>query len=366
MEENKQLYLNKKILYKRNKDSRIFYFDYLRIICAFGVILIHVSANYYNSLNINSYEWKIIYYYNGLSRFSVPNFFMISGALFLCRDLSFKIIFNKYIKRLFIHLILWSIIYSIIHVNLSKINIKTIFFQILKGHYHLWYLFSIIGLYIIIPFSREIAKNKKLLESFIYLYFIVLIVIPNYIYILSFYSEETFKILNNLNSLFNLDTLSINNFYFIVGYYLNNKKEKKKKFRIIIYLIGLFGFFFTTKISYNFSFMKKNKKIIYFSNNNINIFVISISTFIFFKNNFNNLEINKKKNNIIQKIAKFTFGIYLIHPLILENINQKFNVYNLQINIILLIPIISLFLFVLSLIICIFLNMIPIIGKYLV
>ena len=365
MEETKQIYLNKKIIYIQNKGSRIYYFDYLRIICAFGITLIHVSAKYYYRLDVNSYKWKIAYYYNGFSRFSLPNFFMISGALFLSRDLSFKIIFNKYIKRLFIHLLVWSIIYTIINANFSKINIKTIFFQIIQGYYHLWYLFAIIGIYCIIPFSREIAKNKKLLESFIILYFIVLFVIPNYIYILSYYSVETFSILNKLSWRFNLNTFSINNFYFIVGYYLNSKKEIKKKFRIIIYLIGLYGFFFTTIISYNFAFIK-NKKINHFDHNFMNIFLISISTFVFFKSNFNNLKINKIKNNIIQKIAKFTFGIYLIHPLIIEKIIIKFNFLNLHINIMLLIPIINLFLFVLSLIICIFLNMLPIIGKYLV
>ena len=150
---------------------RIDYFDYLKLLCSFCVILIHVCAEYTNKCNINSYKWKISYYYNGFSRFSVPNFFMISGALFLNRDLSFKKIVNKYIKRIYIHLLLWSIIYSLINIRLKKLNIKKKIFQIIKGHYHLWYLFSTMGLYIISPFFREITKNKKLLESFLIIYF---------------------------------------------------------------------------------------------------------------------------------------------------------------------------------------------------
>ena len=244
--ESKKKFLDKKI-FNNYKDRRIYYFDYLRILCTFSVTLIHVSSEYYYSLDVNSFKWKIAYYYNGLSRFSVPIFFMISGALFLNRDLSFEIIANKYIKRLFIHLLLWSIIYSLVNIDLSKLDIKQKFLQIIRGHYHLWYLFATIGIYTIIPFSREIVKNKKLLKSFIFLYFIFLFIIPNYIYILSKYFKETSKILDYLYSHMNLNNLPINNFYFIFGHYLNNKKEKKQT-RIIIYIIGFVACFFTTII----------------------------------------------------------------------------------------------------------------------
>ena len=126
MEKGKNIFISMETK-KFNKiinDSRIYYFDYLRIICSFLVILIHVSSQYYYRFDINSYEFKIAYYYNGFSRFSVPNFFMISGALFLNKDLSFKIIFNKYIKRIFIHILLWSIIYAFININLKELNKK--------------------------------------------------------------------------------------------------------------------------------------------------------------------------------------------------------------------------------------------------
>ena len=118
--------------------------------CFFGNF--HVCSEYFYSLDVNSYKWKIVYFYNELSNFSVPIFFMISGALFLNRDLSFEIIVNKYIKNLFIHLFLWSIIYWLMNLNLSKFDIKQKLLQIIGGHYHLWYLFATIGIYIIVPF----------------------------------------------------------------------------------------------------------------------------------------------------------------------------------------------------------------------
>ena len=86
-------------------------------------------------------------------------------------------------------------------------------------------------------------------------------------------------------------------------------------------------FFFTTIISYNLSIMKK-KKVSHYEPKYLNIFVFSTSIFLFFKSNFNHLKIIEEKNNIIQKIAKFTFGIYLIHPLIIFNMDFQNLTYN--------------------------------------
>ena len=292
IEEN--IYLCKTKNISKNKDLIIYYLDYLRIFCSFFVILIHVSSNYYYNSALHSYKWKIAFYYNALSRFSVPNFFMISGSLFLNRDLSYKIIFIKYIKNIFIHLILWSIIYSLINTKVSTLNIKMTLLEIIKGHYHLWYLFTIIGIYITTPFWREIAKNDRLLNYFIALYFIISFIIPNSIYILSYYSKDIYELLTYLNFSFHLDNIYRYNYYFIIGHYLN-KKNTGKIIRIIIYTIGFISFILTSTIAYNFAIIK-NQKIHHFSSIYLNNFFYSISIFLFFKNNCNNLKLKKKNN----------------------------------------------------------------------
>jgi len=366
MEKNENIYICKiKNIYK-DKDSRVYYLDCLRIFCSFFVILIHVSAYYYYNSALGSYNFKISYYYNFLSRFSVPNFFMISGAVFLSRDLSCEIIFNKYIKNIFIHLILWSIIYSLIDKNFWTLNIKKKLFIIIKGPYHLWYLFAAIGLYISIPFLREITKNVQLLKHFIFLEIIILFIIPDYIYLFSHYSKDIYNLLKYLVSVFNLNALSTNHFYFIFGHYLNKKKSEKNTIRIIIYIIGIISLIFTSIIIYNFS-IKKNKKLNHNDYSNyLNIFFLSISIFLFFKNNCGDLTFNKKQSRIIQNIAKLTFGIYLIHPLIIKTIVEKTHFFKLSIDKIFLIPMLNIFIFLLSLIISIIIKKLPLISKYLI
>lgn len=74
----------------------------------------------------------------------------------------------------------------------------------------------------------------------------------------------------------------------------------------------------------------------------------------------------KIKIKIIRDVARLTFGIYLIHPLIIENIIEKLHLFNLSINIIFLIPMLNVLIVFLSLIISFIIEKIPLIGKYLI
>lgn len=359
---------NNKILIKNNandsKNTTVYYYFYiLRIISSFAVVLIHVSSEYYYNLKINSYDWKIAYYYDGISRFSVPIFFMISGALFLNRDISFRNMFTKYIKKILIHLIIWSFIYSIFNQKLSNINIKILIFKFIKTHYHLWYLFATIELYIIVPFLREISKKKELLKIFILLSFIYTFFIPTLNDFLSYNFKDFSNIINIFFQKINLNYLKGNIFYFIFGYYLNNKIDIKILQKIFIYLLGLFGIYFTTKLSYIIS-IKRKIKINYFNNNNLNVCIYSISIFIYIKSRFNKIKLKKRTIHFIKLISNNTFGIYLIHPLIIESMkNYKINKLFLYIKLVYRIPLVSSFIFISSLLISRIIKFIPIIGN---
>lgn len=65
------------------RKQRIDYLDYLRLVAIFGVITVHVatSLNFYHQ-DYAGLNWQILNFWDGLSRFCVPVFIMISGALF--------------------------------------------------------------------------------------------------------------------------------------------------------------------------------------------------------------------------------------------------------------------------------------------
>ena len=354
--------INKNNLSENNK-KRILYYDNLRIISSFAVIIIHVSAIYHYRFNLNSINWKIALYFDGISRFSVPIFFMISGDLFLKKDIIFKILFFKYIKNLFIRYIIWSLVYSIYKINFSQIKINDIIFICFKGHYHLWYLKTTIGLYMIIPFLREIIKKDYLLEVFLLLSFLFNFCIPVLSSFLLVYSKKYYDLFINFENSLNLNFIKGYIFYYIFGFYINKILIKNKYIKICIYVFGIIGLIFTTKISYTIP-ITKEKKIFYNSPFNINILLYTQSVFIFFKIYFNNLKLIKI--HVIKLISKSTLGIYLMHPLIIEILRKNKKYIKSNLDIIFKIPYISIIVFIISLLISILINFIPFIGNYLV
>ena len=222
------------------------------------------------------------------------------------------------------------------------------------------------GLYILVPFLREIVKKDKLLKMFILLSIIFSFLFPNFNIIISYYSRSYYKILNYIYINLNLNFISRNAFYFMIGYYLNNNNTKLKYFMtIFILIIGISGALFAIKLSYNI-ILKYNKKTdMFFGREYLNIAVYSISIFIFIKNQFTNKNLNKKIC-LIKIISSNTFGIYLIHPLIIEKI-KKYRIlkFTLFIKLLFRIPMITSFIYLSSLLISIMIKYIPLIGKYL-
>lgn len=363
---------NYQLLYSKISDKRIInnYFDnpkkiqiyyhfyVLRIISSFAVVLIHISIEYYYKRKCYSYDYKISCFYNGISRFAVPIFYMISGALFLNRDISYKTMYNKYIKRLLLHLIIWSFIYSISNLQLSKINIKNIFLKFIETHYHLWFLLSIIGLYILVPFLREITKKDDLLKMFMILSFIFTFLFRNFIIFLSYYSKPYSVRLNKIYRHIDLNYISGNVYYFMLGNYINNIIDITFFIEYLIYIFGLFGLYFTIALP-NYNTFKKHK-ILFFHPRDLNIAAYSISIFVFIKNHFNNNKNYGKKLNLIKMISKYSFGIYLVHPLIIETM-KKMIIYRflLSIKILFRIPLTAIIIYLSSLLFSMTINYIP-------
>ena len=64
------------------------------------MVVLHVSAQNWNEADPISFQWNVFNIYNGLVRWCVPVLLMISGPLFLKRDIPIKTLYSKYILRL--------------------------------------------------------------------------------------------------------------------------------------------------------------------------------------------------------------------------------------------------------------------------
>ena len=356
--ENQILKSNEQIkVFIDNKHKYIEYFDWIRIYSSFGVILIHVSAQNWYSTSPGQYEWEVFNFYDSISRWSVPEFFMISGVLFLNKSSSIKKIFKKNVMKIGISYIFWSLVYCIKDKFIKNISKKDFILKFIVGHYHLWFLYSIIKLYMIVPFLFLIVKNKIISNYFFILSFISTFIIKNiYLYSKYFIKKDTINIIDKIYNKLDIKYVSGDIFYFIFGYYLNKINTKNIIIELIIYFFSIIGMIFSAKISSYISNKEKKRIGDFYSYNSIHVLIQTTAIFIFFKNYFNNLGFNQKYKKIIKKLGNYTFGIYLIHPLILAELERIFNYNSLSFKPIFNVIFLSFIVFFISLIFIFFLN----------
>jgi len=346
------------------KEERIVYADILKIFATFSVILLHVSASKWNLVNIETFEWKVFNFYDSLVRFGVPIFVMLSGMFFLKpdKDISYKKIYKKYILRIITAFIFWSTFYAM-YINLTKneqINkeiINKIISDIIEGRYHLWFLFMIIGLYIITPLLRKIVSNdKKATEYFLLLWLIFTVILPIIIKFSNYIKLDILINKINVNLVFGYVG------YFIGGYYLDYYTINKK-LRKIIYILGLLGILSTIIFTALISVKEGKANSILYGYFSPNVMVASIAVFIFFKYEISKIKLNKRSLKIIKTITTCTFGMYLVHDFFIIVLTEQ-GLDTMKFNPIFSVPTIALLVFIFSFIISYIISKIPILNKY--
>jgi len=89
---------------------KLSYISILRIIATIAVIAIHASSGYLNGSDIAGFDWKYANLINSFTRFSVPVFVMLSGALLLTKEENTSEFYKKRLLKLCYPFIFWTII----------------------------------------------------------------------------------------------------------------------------------------------------------------------------------------------------------------------------------------------------------------
>lgn len=342
--------------------SRTVYIDYLRVFATFAVIVIHVAASNWRSTDVNETPWHIFNIFDSISRWGVPIFVMISGALFLGRDIPLKTLYSKYILRLVCAFVAWSLFYAII----SGGRIRHILLVAISGHYHMWFILMMMGVYICIPLLRLIVDKGWRTHYYLAIAFLFAFAIPEAITLSNDFGNEVVKKGMAAVSA-NVAAMQMNYVlgffsYFILGYCIAQAEFNKIQ-RRIIYLLGLVGFLFTIVVTAIVSMRIQEPCENYYNNFSVNVLLESISVFIAFKySRF----LNDKINRIVQLLAKYSFGAYLIHPFIIKQLNKQFGLNTLSFNPIFSVILISIIVSIVSFCISAALNKIPVVNKCLV
>jgi surface polysaccharide O-acyltransferase-like enzyme len=342
---------------QQQKTERKQWISNLRVIATVSVIILHVAVPIVRNFSITS-QWWIGNIYDGFVRYCVPVFVMITGALLLPQEVTLKAFLQKRFFRALIPFLFWSIIYILygIIVELHKgselslfMVLKTITGQLLYGaSYHLWYIYMIIGLYLFIPILTKWIRNSNEKEI---IYFLSLWIISMFAGKISYFSK--LDILYYFSQYIG---------YLVLGYYLSIKEFKLKinTIRIISILLFFTGCLITVFGTYFLSVKQGYFAEFFYDYLTPNILVSTIGIFLFVKSLCTIRE--NKFSVIVSFIDKYSYGIYLVHVLVLTFL-YKIGMTAYFINPIIGIPLTALLCLGVSTLIILILSKLPL-GKY--
>ncbi len=292
---------------------KIMYLDVARIIATIAVLIIHVSTMQptLNSFGYETNEWATLIIMSNVCKWAAPVFCCISGALFLDPDrrVPTKKIYTKYIPRIAVGLIFWAAMQYITLIVLNgKEMTKAEFIKgVFSGYYHQWYLFMIIGFYILVPILRKITEDKNLTKYFIAVCLCMTFIRP---FLqqhpkLDWTTAATGKMFMYLPGYLA---------YFLLGYYIN-KFDFSKLIKILVYIGGAASFYYTAAETVRVS----RETGVYYQDlvqyNSLTIFIQVLFVFILIKDVCSKINFGKRSEKLISTISKDTFGIYQMHPI---------------------------------------------------
>ncbi len=342
-------------------NNRENYLDFLRVFATFTVVLLHVSAVNTYYVDFKSEDWNLFMLYESFVNWSVPVFVMISGSLLLSKDYSFKKIKGK-LKRLFLIFYCWSILYLFFDFWNNGVSIYSenfLWIQVLiQGHYHMWFLIMLFGLYLITPMLRKIVADEKLLKLFLAISIVVTFIIPSFSNILvgtnnSFLDEPiVIAVFNGLKNVFSDSKFSFTlGFvsYYMFGYWMRHTKRFDNKgliVGVVLFVIGSIVLYFELRLA-----KSKETASLFLQYDNFAILLQAIGIFAFVKN-------FRISHYSFVKWSSLSLGIYLLHPFVIELL-QHFSITSLSFNPVISVPVLSIFIFIVSMLISAILIRIP-------
>lgn len=293
--------------------QRLLWADLMKIIAICGVILLHVSASYLVPFDA-SRHWWIGNFYDAFSRWCVPLFVMVSGALLLpnAGQRPLRRFFLVRVRRVLIPFLVWSAIYYGYRMYVKGDDLTPAgFFPMVVTepvYYHLWFIYMLIVLYLFAPAAGIFLQRspEKYVWYLIGLWFFWTSLLP----ILDTPMEAPLYFSPELSD---YSALRLSG-YFLLGYLLREWSARSGRGvagLVLAFLMAgggtMLGTYFMSEASGGFHPFFYN----YFS---ITVVVMTVSLFLTIKSLFNEVD----AVTLFRKIGTSVFGVYLTHALVLE------------------------------------------------
>lgn len=311
-------------------NPRYINYDILRIAACVGVVAMHVISNYSWSFNGDILRFEILNFPHTLTELAVPCFVMLSGALVLNSECTGDVskFYKKTVKRLIIPTVVFGIIYSAYNLFTGMTLVQCAKKWIVDSpYYHLWYMYMIIGLYLLAPFIYKIKSRLKHLK----LQF--LFVIGAFVF--SIIMRFAIKLPDILRCFEHVGYFVAEGYIFEA--YKKNDSIIKRKGIVILLFIIVFAIMIISNHLFVLQLIKKSASE-YYITDYLSPLIVFSAVAVFIAATDLNTDAYRNKAIII-KLSNYTFYIYLIHAGVLDVLNKVLSHLNISLNAITGIPI---------------------------
>ena len=320
-------------------NKSIVWIDVLRVVACFMVVIAHCCDPFVAQFTNNEADYMAGIAWGSFMRPCVPLFAMITGFLLLPSTTSTSQFYSKRIKKVVLPLIFWSIITPLLYFGYlsffetSNPNIElknfsldatltkmyTFIFNFTYDTIPLWYIYMLIGLYLVIPIISPWLNQATQKEVKVFLMIWGFTMLLPYIKMFA----PTVGYLGNYGSMDLLGVCHWNPYgtfyyfsgfigYLVLAYYLKKYPLNWSWNRTLItaiplfitgFLITYYGFIAIGEIyPGNYEYLEI---LWYFSG--INVFMMTIAIYLVIQ------KINYKRYEVVNKVAGLTLGIFLCH-----------------------------------------------------
>ena len=313
--------------------------DLIRTLAMALVILLHASNETLELLpsGTTTYWWTAVVY-KSLALSCVPLFVLLSGALLLQPaklNEPIRVFLRKRLSRIGLAFAFWSAVYTIwsfyfppsfygSHPPITLTNIgQAILFDLFSGaYYQFWFIYLIVGLYLITPILRVIiaSGNWRVIRYLILLWFVGVAIVPIVQLVSGYVLNSTLFVIGGWVG------------YFVLGVYLQRIKLRSALLYSLLIICFVWTIFGIWLMNYPFSGLQQNY--FFFGYLTPNVIIGSAALFMIlirFRPDWPGSN-HKITSRIAQAISKNTLPIFLFHVIILESFERGFFGFTLSVT----------------------------------
>lgn len=300
--------------------TRIGYYDRLRVLAMTAVILIHVCGSAATSLAADGQTltpgWHLANVLDAASRFAVPLFLMLTGALLLRSDkaLSVRQLLSRRLPRVLVPLVFWTIVYWLLKwLTVPDFSPVDAVLQVFRqpAEIHLWYLYALTALYLLLPVFRLITRcaDRRTVGYLLLVWFV---------FSSLWRAAAGLYPALALQDYANLDILGGYAGYVLLGWYLSTAPWLPN--RTVCALITAAGIAATALLTWVMTQRAGELNAVFYQYFMPNVLLTAVGVFGLFRSTD-----SRPASRTVTALASLSFGVYLCHMLFFRLLEPVFS-----------------------------------------